>query len=212
MTVRQFIHRVWQKFENGTPSDDARLRQRRVYSALMSARAFVLGKATKLTDFNYTTLSCVPIVKTTAHECGCIPVNDCHYYKTVCEIPSTLGQSLFQDVTTIDGTVQFGLTDWGSIKYLQANKYTAKSPYYFIKNNYAFFVNVPYDNLKVVTMRGALADPVRALRECSQCPDADPCFSLLDIEFPLDARFENQVIELATQELQKLTEEDKVND
>ena len=34
----------------------------------------------------------------------------------------------------------------------------------------------------------------------------------LDSEFPLDARYESQVIELATQELQKIAEQDRVND
>lgn len=212
MTVREFIHRVWQKFENGTPSDDARLRQRRVYSALMSARAFVLEKA-KLSDFNYTTLSCVPLEKTTAHECGCVPVNNCSYYKTTCELPSTLGNTGFKDVTTIDGKIMFGLTDWGALKYLHADRYTAAAPRYFIKNSRLFFVNVPFDDLKIVTLRAAFADPVKALTNCSICGvNSSDCLSLLDSEFPLDARYESQVIELATQELQKIAEQDKVND
>jgi hypothetical protein len=210
MTTREAIHRIWQKFENGTPSDDARLRQRRVYSALMSARAFVLEKS-KLSDFNYTTLSCVPLEKTTAHECGCIPLNDCSYYKTVCEIPATLSNSAIKDVTTIDGRIMFGLTDWGSIKYLQADKYTGTAPRYFIKNGHAFFINVPFNDLKIVTMRGVFSDPVKALQNCSLCSPTD-CFSLLDSQFPIDARFENQVIEIATQELQKIAEQDRVND
>jgi hypothetical protein len=219
MTVREYIHRVWQKFEDGMPSDDARLRQRRVYSALLSARAFVLDKFIRqgnISEWNYTTLSCVPLEKTTAHECGCIPVQDCSYYKTSCELPDTMGQSntTIKDVTTVDGTVQFGQTTWGGIKYDAYNRYTAKAPRYFIKNNRIFLVNVPYSDLRVITLRGVFSDPVRALQNCTQCPDsqAEPCLSLLDSQFPIESRFDAEIIQLAMAELQKVAEKDQVND
>lgn len=220
MTVREFIHRVWQKFEDGMPSDDARLRQRRVYSALLSARAFVLDKFIRkgnLSEWNYTTLSCVPVERTTAHECGCLPVQDCYYYKTSCELPDTMGQSMtsIKDVTTLDGLVQFGQTTWGGVKFDQYNKYTQKSPRFFIKNNRIFLVNSPFDSLQVITLRGVFSDPVRALQNCTYCqePGTDSdCLSLLDSNFPIEARFESEIIQIAASELQKAAQKDQVND
>lgn len=217
MTVREAIHRVWQKFTDGTPSDDSRLRARRVYSALLSARAFVIDKflrTTKLTEWNYTTLSCVPLEKTTAHECGCIPAAGCSYYKTTCTLPDTLGTTSMKDVTTLDGLVQFSETTWGDLKYTAYNKYTSKSPKFFVKNNRIFLVDVPYDDLKVISLRGVFSDPIAARANCTQCPDSSEagCLSLLDTQFPIESRFESEVIERATMELQKIAEQDATND
>jgi hypothetical protein len=219
MTVREAIHRVWHKLENGLPSDDARLRPRRIYSAILSASALLRDKYVgKLSEWNYTTLSCVPLVKTTAHECGCIPVQDCSYYKTTCDIPDTIGTSstAIKNVTSLDGSIVFSLTDWGSIPYLEGDRFSGKMPRYFVKNNKVFLINVPVDNLKAITLRGIFSDPLKALTNCNSCDDGNyglgPCGSILDTGLPIDSKFHTQLIEAVINEMQPVARQDQVND
>lgn len=197
------------------PSDDLRLRPRRIYAALTAARSRVLADAIErgyVSDFNYTTLPCVPLEETTAHECGCIPANGCAYLKTSCELAHTIGDnsSMIRDVTGLDlrwtdqEPIIFSKTDWDRIKYHKYDKYTATRPRYFIRNNRLFFV-VPdsLKRLKTVTVRMLTDDPVTVQQDCNFCTQdvQTDCTSALDYDFPLDQKYLFRVIELTRYEL-----------
>lgn len=203
MVVREIVHKVIDQLR-GIPTDDNRLRPRRVYSALVSAKARVLKDAIKeVSDLNYTTLDCVPLERTTAYECGCIPAVGCFYHRTTCEItsPVGIGKHIIRRVTTLDGR-EFSYTEWDRVRLHAYDKYTANTNKYFIRNNRIYLVGATPD-LEVVTIVGIFADPVTVRDQCSKCETntSTNCVSYLDQEFDLDQAYMMRVLELAKMEL-----------
>lgn len=204
MKIREAVYKFMEGYSKGIPSDDTRLRPRRVYSALLNSRARVLADALPdVSEHNYYTLPCVPLEETTAHQCGCIPVEGCFYYKTKCDLPESItkGKMLISDVTTLDGTIRFSQIEWNQIKYTQYDKFTAKDPKYFIRNNTLFLVNVP-KKLKVISIRGLFEDISDVSEDCYLCErEEENCIPALDREFPVDRKYFNRICQLTRFEL-----------
>jgi hypothetical protein len=205
MTVREAIASITHDYSKGVPSDDSRLRPRRVYAALLNARADVLYKRglTKMSnEHNFTTLPCVPIVEASHAECPCIPIPNCYNFRTECQIPIPLGEGdgLIQDVTTYDGSIRFSRIDFGQVRYLGHERYTGKQPKYYIRNRYLYLINVP-ERLKIITIRLLAEDPSDA--GCSLCgsSQASPACFPLDQEFSIDRKYFGAVKELAIRQL-----------
>lgn len=199
MKIREAIF----KFYEGIPSDDVRIRPRKIYSALLDARARVLADALpSVSEHNYYTLTCVPLEETTAHECGCIPVAGCNYYKTKCTLPEsvTKDEMLISDVTTLDGNIRFSQVKWNQIKYSQFDTYTSSDPKYFIRNGKLFLVNVPHA-LKVISVRGLFEDISKISEDCYLCDQDDECIPALDREFPIDRKYLPRLYQIVRFEL-----------
>lgn len=204
MKIREAIYKFLSGYAGGIPSDDVRLRPRRVYSALLNSRARILADALpNVSEHNYFTLPCVPLEETTAHDCGCIPVAGCFYYKTKCTLPESITKDtmLISDVTTLDGTTRFSQIQWNAIYYSQHDKFTAKNPKYFVRNNTLYLVNVP-NKLKVVSIRGLFSDLTEISEDCYLCDrEEEACIPMLDREFPVDRKYFNRICQLTRFEL-----------
>lgn len=212
MTIREVVYKFLSDYSSGIPSDDTRLRPRKVYSALQDARARILADALpNVSEHNYFTLTCVSLEETTAHECGCIPVDGCFYYKASCQLPQTITNSkeLISDVTTLDGNIRFSQVDWNEIKYSQYDKYTANDPKYFIRNGFVYLVNVP-KRLEVVSIRGLFDDILSISSDCYECDEAYQCGSALDKEFPIDRKYMPRIYQVARFILGGEGKEDKI--
>lgn len=200
MTVREVIHIITDEYAKGIPSDDTTLRPRRVYAALRAARSRVLSDAIRkhgvLNELNYTTLPCVGIEKVEAHECSCIPIAGCHYFRSTCKLPDPLADfdESLTDVATYDGSIRFSRIDFARINYAQSDRYTAKSPKYFIRNGYLYLINVP-KLLKTVLIRMAAVDPTDV--SCSICHNQQTCVSPLDLPFAADEKYILPIVQLA---------------
>lgn len=209
MKVKEAIHRVTSKVDYGVSSDDSRLRPRWVYSILKSSRAAVLEdelrRRSRLSEFNYTTITCAELERATAHQCGCIPAAGCYFYRVKCVLPSTIGdnENLISDVTTLDGRVRFSQTEWRNVRYHASDKYTSNQPRFFIRNSQIYLVgNEP--ELKYVTIRGLFDDPVAAIQNCQSCggqTEDGECFDAMEQDFPLEDRFVSRVLEMAYREI-----------
>lgn len=217
MTIREAIQLITHDYSRGVPTDDSRLRNRRVYAALLNARAVVLhkrGLTRMANDQNYTTLPCVPIVDASMSDCPCVPIAGCYNLRTECQIPIPLGEGdgLIQDVTTYDGSIRFSRIDFGQVKYIGHNRYTSKQPLYYIRNRYLYLINVP-ERLKMITIRLMAEDPSDT--GCSICGDSPVpgggC-NPMDREFNLDRKLFDAVKELAIRQLFTLnTQNDGAN-
>lgn len=209
MTVREIINKIQTPVFGGIPNDSSVLRPRQVYSALISARARVLKDSLKdISDFNYTTLDCVPLERATAYECDCIPQVGCFYHKTACEITGAIGQGriAIKSVTTLDGR-EFSYTDWIRVRNRGYAKYSSAVPQYFIRNKRIYLVGASPD-LVTATIVVLADDPVVLKDTCSYCETntVGNCVSYLDEEFPLDQAYILRTIELAKYELFGRTE------
>lgn len=207
MTVREYIDKIRYPV-NGLPTHELTLRPRQIYSAMISQRARVLADSFKdISDFNFTTLDCVPLERTTAYECDCIPAVGCYYHRTACIIPSALGtgKHVIKSVTTLDALsdqfIEFSYTDWSRVRYRTYEKYTSTKEQFFIRNNRIYLVGAKPD-LAVATIVLLADDPVALRAECSFCEtNLTNCTSYLDEEFQLDQRYVFRLIELVRIEL-----------
>lgn len=211
MTVREIIQQITHDYSKGVPGDDSALRNRRVYAALKNARARVLAKARRLNDNNFVTLPCVPISEVTENECPCVPVMGCKNYKTDCQLPIDIGENTPMEITTYDGSIKFSQIQFADVAYLSDNKYTSKTPKFYIRNRRAYMINVP-KRLELVTVRLLAEDPTDLT--CSKCAQESNPLSCnpLDAPFPLDREYVTDVIRTAVYELFKLqTQKDVYN-
>lgn len=204
MTIREAIQAVTHDYSKGVPTDDSRLRPRRVYAALLNARAAILfkrGLTKSANEYNFTTLPCVPIVDASMAECPCVPIPSCFNLRTECQIPIPLGDGdgLIQDVTSYDGSIRFSRIEFGQVKYISSDRYTSKQPKYYIRNRYLYLINSP-DRLKMITIRLLAEDPSDA--GCSICQNGieNGC-NPLDMEFGLDRKYFNDVKQLVVRQL-----------
>lgn len=213
MTIREAIQTITHSYNQGVPGDDSRLRPRRVYSALLDARARVLSRQRNLrnlNDNNYTTLPCVPIEEITVNDCPCVPVAGCKNYKTSCDLPIPLGEGdgLIQDVTTYDGSIKFSRIDFAQVGYLNDNRYTAGRPSYYIRNKRLYLLNVP-SRLKIITIR-LLAEDFSDV--CSQCEGEDSVgCNPLDAVFNVDRKYMTDIIQTAVFHLFKTNSKQDVH-
>jgi hypothetical protein len=205
MTIREAIQAVTHDYSKGVPTDDSRLRPRRVYAALLNARAAVLfkrGLTKTANEYNFTTLPCVPIVEASNAECPCVPIANCYNLRTECQIPIPLGEGdgLIQDVTSYDGSIRFSRVDFSSIKYIGQERYTASQPKNYIRNRYLYLINAP-QRLKMITIRLLAEDPSdTGCSVCGDTPQSASC-SPLDQPFNLDRKYFNDVKALVIRQL-----------
>lgn len=211
MKVKSIIQRVQSLYSKGVQSDDSRLSPRHIYNKMLSVRLMLItqkaNKKQSLNQWNYQVLPCIELIKVDRHECPCLPPVGCKFYRSKYKIPKPIYSifgPLIQSVTTVDGSVIFSATTWEGIKYEVNNKYTGKSPKYFIKNQYLYILggNKP----KVVTIPGGIfEDPIEVdkfLSYCNEgCTDCQECESPLDKEFPIDGDLIEPLIEFCKSEL-----------
>lgn len=201
MTVREIIAIITHDYSKGTPGDDSALRPRRVYAALKNARAATLSRVKKLHDNNYVTLPCVPIVEVSQNECPCVPVLGCKNYVTDCQLPIPIGDNMPVEISTYDGSIRFSQIDFSELTYLSANRYTANTPKFYIRNRKAYLLNAP-KRLELVTVRLLSEDPTDLA--CVKCGSNDTLScNPLDAPFPLDREYASDVIRRAAFELFK---------
>ena len=205
MTIREAIQLVTHDYSKGVPTDDSRLRPRRVYAALLNARAAVLfkrGLTKSANEYNFTTLPCVPIVDASTAECPCVPIANCFNLRTECQIriPLVDGDGLIQDVVSYDGSIRFSRIEFGQVKYLGHDRYTSSQPKYYIRNRYLYLINAP-ERLKMITIRLLAEDPSdTGCSICGNTPSASAC-NPLDMEFGLDRKYFNDVKALVIRQL-----------
>lgn len=208
MILREIIQRVLSLYNRGVHTQDTRLTPRHSYSALISARSTLLkqkaDKNQRNSQWNYQTLPCVELVKSSVHECGCVPPAGCIILRSKYKLPrpiTGMDSSLIQSISSLDGGIAYDFTTFSTNKYSAGNKYTAKKAQYFIHNGYLFITIVKM--VKAVTIVGLFDDVIAAATFPSVCEDCDPCdcIDMMDIDFPIDGDSVRPLLQLANDEL-----------
>lgn len=210
MKIKEYIQRIQSLYSKGVESDDSRLTDRHIFNKMNTVRSKLINqkikKNQKVSQWNYQILPCVELIEAPIHECPCLPPVGCKILKTKHPLPKPLtdmNNHKIQSVTSLDGSIIYSEITWIAKKYKNSNKYTAKKPDYFIRNNHLYITHK--GGPKIITIEGLFEDLLEVKNFPSVCPDDDcvdcNCESILDQEFEVDAEQSETLIGLCVEEL-----------
>lgn len=192
MTRDEHVYAIQNLINSGVPSDDNRFTNRLVYHFLKVARArLVKQKADRhnyIAEDNYQSL-CMPLIKTTFHDCDCVPNTECLILRSKYKIPKQL-------IPYLGSTLQVYYFDGKSIGRI-AVPTASKMNYsrieedpiaYFFHDGYLFITGTL--SLKAIQVYGVFED-VEDLSTYTICDEtgaenSNPCYNPETDTFPID--------------------------
>lgn len=209
MFVREVIERIQSLYSRGVSSDESRLSDRHVYNKILSVRMQLLAqqlkKKQRISDWNYSVLPCVELIKVPNHECSCLGDLGCDIYRTKFEIPRVMTDSnrhYIDFVMSVESGMRIEETSRQGVLYLKGNKYTGVKPKYLFENGYLYFPLKK--NPGVVKIKLLAEDPLTAMHFpslCDGCTDCTDCVAAYDHEFSIDGDLIEPLIDICVQEI-----------
>jgi len=208
MKVKELIDRVQSLYSRGVANDMGRLSDRHIYSVLKSTRMALLSqqlkKKQRISDWNYTVLPCVELIKVPNHECSCLGDLGCDIYRTKYPLPKIITDSnkhYIEFVMSIESGKKLEEITRQGVLYLKGNKYTQSKPKYLFENGYLYF---PINKSPgIVKIKLLLEDPIEAINFpsiCKDCNDCIECTSIYESEFPIDGDLIKPLVEMSLTE------------
>lgn len=209
MYIREIIGRIQSLYSRGVASDESRLSDRHTYNKILSVRMQLLTqqlkKKQRISDWNYSVLPCVELIKVPNHECPCLGDLGCDVYRTKFQIPRVLTDSnrhYIEYVMSVENGIKIEEISRQGVLYLKGNKYTSKKPKFIIENGYLYF---PVQHSPgVVKIKLLAEDPLEAKHFpslCEDCQDCVDCIAAYDHEFDIDGDLIEPLINMCFQEL-----------
>jgi len=217
MKISEVIQRVQSLYSKGVQSDDTRLRSRHIFNKLETANIQLLNKKLDsnqpISETAYTIIDCQEIIKSDIFDCSCVKNPNCKIYRTKCKLPqiskSKNGYNI-KYVIGLDGEARLNQTTFENLKYLSGNTFTSNKMWYFIKDDYLYFVNIM--KLKYFRISAIFTDMITS--QTFSC-DLDNCIDVKELEFKTDDSLLDSVIQMTLQELINIfpkMQEDLTND
>lgn len=198
MTRDEHVYAVQNLINRGAMSDDTRFTNRLVHHFLKVSRALLvkrkLDKYHHLNEENYQSI-CMPLIKTTFHDCECVPNLDCMILRSKYKLPKQV-DARWDSVLKVyffDGR-PIGKT---SVSTHTKSEYSRSSLsedrfdkiFYFLYNGYLYITGTL--NLAGILVNGLFEDP-DDLTQYTLCADdgvetSDPCYDPETDSFPIDA-------------------------
>ncbi len=209
MVVKEIIERIQSLYSKGVSSDESRLSDRHVYNKILTVRMQLLAqqlkKKQRVSDWNYTVLQCVELIKVPRTECSCLGDLGCDVYRTKHPIPRVMTDSnrhYIEYVMTVDSGVRIEETTRQGVNYLKGNKYTGKKPKYLFESGYLYF---PIQNSPgIVNIKLLAEDPLEAAKYpsfCEECQDCQDCTPLTELDFPIDGDLVEPLVDIIINEI-----------
>jgi hypothetical protein len=209
MLIAEIIERITSLYSKGVSSDESSLSDRHVYNKALSVRMRLLSQQLKqkqrVSDWNYSILPCVELIKVPNHECACLGDLGCDVYRTKHKIPKIITDSnrhYIEYVMSVDNGMRIEEVSRQGVLYLKGNKYTGTKPKYLFENGYLYF---PLNNSPGVVKIKLLAEnPLEASRFpslCEDCLDCVNCTAAPDEDFVIDGDLIESLITLCAQEI-----------
>lgn len=220
-TIGELVLRVQNLYSKGATSDDSRLSNRLIYSKMKSARAFILDQYKRQMNVKnlYEYLDCVSLIEVSKYECECLDLYACEQlWRSEYELPKLFQFSYGHELNVFNikiGTKKYTEIPYNRIRYSHAGKYPTAVSYFFVKNNYLYFLDE--DMPEVVTVQGVFEDEEEVLKFNGICNQSsqNQCESILEQEFKIETKFIEPMLELVIKELVLLFSqmpEDKTNE
>jgi hypothetical protein len=223
MLIKEVIERIQSLYSKGVASDESRLSDRHVYNKVLSVRMQLLSqqlkKKQRISDWNYSILPCVELIKVPNHECPCLGNLGCDVYRTKFPIPRVLTDSnrhYIEFVMSVESGMRIEEVTRQGVLYLKGNKYTGTRPKYLFENGYLYF---PIQKSPgVVKIKLLAEDPLEARKYpslCADCVDCEDCTPYPDFPFDIDGDLIEPLIDICVQEIigvfERRTEDTKNN-
>lgn len=223
MLIKEIIERIQSLYSKGVSSDESRLSDRHVYNKVLSVRMQLLSqqlkKKQRLSDWNYTILPCVELIKVPNHECSCLGDLGCDVYRTKFPIPRVLTDSnrhYIEFVMSVENGFKIEEVTRQGVLYLKGNKYTGSKPKYLFENGYLYFPMPKSPG--IVKIKLLAEDPLEARKYpsiCADCVECEDCTSYPDYPFDIDGDLIEPLIDICVQEIigifERRTEDTKNN-
>lgn len=209
MLIKELIERIQSLYSKGVASDESRLSDRHIYNKLLSVRMQLISqqlkKKQRVSDWNYSVLPCVELIKVPNHECPCLGDLGCDVYRTKFPIPRVLTDSnrhYIEYVMTVENGQRLEEISRQGVLYLKGNKYTSKKPKFLFENGYLYF---PIQKSPGIVKIKLLAEnPLEAKlfpSLCEDCQDCVDCTPVYDYKFDIDGDLIEPLINMCFQEL-----------
>jgi hypothetical protein len=207
-SIRETIYGFRDLTDRKQIASDNGFSNRWIYNYLIKYRARLLReklRINRLTQYNYQTISCIPIVETDLSECPCAPFSGCTFYKTLHPIPQPIDK--LKSVTSIDGQINYSFVEWERLE----NKIKSRIPkertsaYYTLKDigegTHIYLYNDVHK--KFITVTGIFEDPLKVFifPGCDGNIVQETCSSYLDWDFILDPDLKSLMYDLAISQL-----------
>lgn len=208
MKVKELVERVQSLYSRGAPSDDSRLSNRLIYNKLLSVRSLLIfqkiNKKQKLSDWNYSYLECIELIKVPLADCPCVPSDGCVILRTKNKIPnplSSIERPIVKDVLTLRGE-EIVESTLKSVNKPSGYKFSKNVDKYFFKNEYIYIMtNKP--GLKLISLSGIFQDfmDVENFEDFCNSPKRNICPDPLELNFNIDADLIEALIQISVEEL-----------
>lgn len=208
-TIGNLIERVTTLYSKGVNSDDVRAGGRHIYHKLKSVRNKLITQQLKkrqvISDWNYTLLPCVELIRVSDVDCPCIPDVGCYVYRTKNKLPkilTNLNKHIIQFVMNVTSGKVISETSREEYIFNAGNKYTSNDLKYILESGYLYVYGK--DIPKLIKIKLLAEDPIEAAdfpsicgNDCKDCE----CESMLDKIFPIDGDLVDTLIEMSVLEL-----------
>lgn len=223
MFIKEVIERIQSLYSKGVSSDESRLSDRHVYNKVLSVRMQLLSqqlkKKQRISDWNYTILPCVELIKVPNHECPCLGNLGCDVYRTKFPIPRVLTDSnrhYIEFVMSVENGMRIEEVTRQGVLYLKGNKYTGTKPKFLFENGYLYFPMPKSPG--IVKIKLLAEDPLEARKFpslCADCVECEDCTPYPDYPFDIDGDLIEPLIDICVQEIigifERRTEDTKNN-
>ena len=209
MYIKEVIERIQSLYSRGVSSDESRLSDRHVYNKVLTVRMQLLSqqlkKKQRISDWNYSILPCVELIKVPNHECPCLGDLGCDVYRTKLPIPRVMTDSnrhYIEFVMSVENGMKIEEVSRQGVLYLKGNKYTGTKPKFLFENGYLYF---PIQKSPgIVKIKLLAEDPLEAMHFpslCDDCQDCADCVPAYDHEFAIDGDLIEPLIDICVQEI-----------
>jgi len=209
MLIADIVERIQSLYSRGVASDESRLSDRHVYNKALSVRMQLISqqlkKKQRLSDWNYTVLPCVELIKVPSHECSCLGDLGCDVYRTKFKIPRVLTDSnrhYIEYVMSIENSIRIEEVTRQGVLYLKGNKYTGTKPKYLFENGYLYFPLKK--NPGIVKIKLLAEDPLEAHHYpsiCEECQECIDCIATPQHSFDIDGDLIEPLVDICVQEI-----------
>jgi len=207
MLISEAINRVQSAYSKGMPSDDSRLSNRHIYSKLRSTRITIISqtvnKKQMISQWCYQPVV-VKMTSVSKLDCPELVSETCKVLKSTKPIPAiftSINRHLIQSVTSLDGSKNYGETNWETIRHNQkGRKYANSLSEFYIKNGYLYVTEKQVQTMILLT--ACFNDPIAAKAYSDSCgKDSKVCSSYLDYDFAVDGKMEDVIIAITNDDL-----------
>jgi len=209
MLIADIVERIQSLYSRGVASDESRLSDRHVYNKALSVRMQLISqqlkKKQRLSDWNYTVLPCVELIKVPSHECSCLGDLGCDVYRTKFKIPRVLTDSnrhYIEYVMSVDNGMKLEETTRQGVLYSKGNKYTGVKPKYLFENGYLYFPSKK--NPGIVKIKLLAEDSLEAHHYpsiCEECQECLDCIATPQHNFDIDGDLIEPLVDICVQEI-----------